>query len=189
MQARSQFNAGADGRHSQHNGCARLLVLSLIGATLIPLVGCSKLGAPTGLDASVTSQLAPAAHSSQQGGADPNTSTARRAPFDPVTAPENVQVLDDVNWAWNVTWDASTGDVAKYQIFEYNADTAEWDMLIQTKATHFMVPLLYAPQGISVRVRAVNSEGLAGDFSEIAHSPAHRSSDGGGGGIRRNPFE
>ena len=64
----------------------------------------------------------------------------RRAPLNPVSAPENVQIAD-LDWAWHVTWEGGDGAV-HFQIYAYDAAQG-WTLLTSTSANQFNVPKTY----------------------------------------------
>jgi hypothetical protein len=112
-----------------------------------------------------------------------------------VSTPTNL-VISNAGWAWHLKWDASRGYLGKYQIFEFHAATANWTLLAETHKTEFLVPMAYAPNSLTVRVRAIDTDGNSTVFSTPAQMPAlpagianTPSGGGGGGGALRTTFE
>ena len=110
----------------------------LLGALLIPMVGCGMHQNLVGPD---TASLG-SGPDVQDDGASKNP--ARRAPIeDPIVyAPEGLHI-DDASWAWTVGWNSTNQDVT-YQLFEYTGNG--WTLMAQTRAT---LPQAWVGLGIS----------------------------------------
>ena len=175
MKTRTQVLAGGSAAEARNANASRYsLMVLLLGALLIPMVGCGMHQNLVGPD---TASLG-SGPDVQDDGASKNP--ARRAPIeDPIVyAPEGLHI-DDASWAWTVGWNSTNQDVT-YQLFEYTGNG--WTLMAQTRATQFFVPKTHSPNGLVVAIRAMDGSGAYSDFAPQVRAAVGGGDNGSGGG-------